>query len=70
MANMREWNEMDNGELSKKSLCEDCIAVQGLIILTLGGLGGFCCVNSRIDAAKSREDSEKLAGCVIAKTVG
>lgn len=33
VANMREWNEMDNGELSKKSLREDYITTQGLTSL-------------------------------------
>lgn len=36
--NMKEWNEMDAGELSKKSLREDYITTQGLIILALGRL--------------------------------
>ncbi len=31
VVNMREWNEMDSGELSKKSLREDYITTQGLI---------------------------------------
>ena len=38
VVNMREWNEMDSGELSKKSLREDYITTQGLIILALGRL--------------------------------
>lgn len=53
VANMREWNEMDNGELSKKSLREDYITTQGLIILALGRLGEFYCANPKIDMAKS-----------------
>lgn len=53
VANMREWNEMDNGELSKKSLREDYITTQGLIILALGRLGEFYCANPEIDMEKS-----------------
>lgn len=47
--NMREWNEMDKGELSKKSLREDYITTQGLIILALGRLCEFFCQHSEID---------------------
>ncbi len=47
--NMREWNEMDKGELSKKSLREDYITTQGLIILALGRLCEFFCQNTGID---------------------
>ena len=47
--NMHEWNEMDRGELSKKSLREDYITTQGLIILALGRLCEFLCQNKDID---------------------
>lgn len=47
--NMREWNEMDRGELSKKCLREDYITTQGLIILALGRLCEFFCQNKYID---------------------
>lgn len=47
--NMREWNEMDSGELSKKSLREDYITTQGLIILALGRVCEFLCRHSDID---------------------
>lgn len=53
VANMREWNEMDRGELSKKSLREDFITTQGLIILALGRLCEFYCKNPEIDMVKS-----------------
>jgi len=39
--NMREWNEMDRGDLSKKSLRENYIVTQGLTILALGRLCEF-----------------------------
>ena len=58
--NMREWNEMDNGELSKKSLREDYITTQGLIILALGRLGEFYCANSKIDMANSLKGLQKI----------
>lgn len=49
VVNMREWNEMDKGELSKKSLREDYITTQGLIILALGRLCEFFCQYPEID---------------------
>lgn len=51
--NMREWNEMDKGELSKKSLREDYITTQGLIILSLGRLCEFFCLNQNINVEDS-----------------
>lgn len=51
VTNMREWQEMDSGELSKKSLREDYITTQGLIILALGRLGEFFYRNPSIDLA-------------------
>ena len=53
--NMREWNEMDRGELSKKSLREDYITTQGLIILALGRLCEFFCQNDNVDMKASLE---------------
>lgn len=47
--NMREWNEMDKGELSKKSLREDYITTQGLIILALGRICEFFCQHPEVD---------------------
>lgn len=58
--NMREWNEMANGELSKKSLRENYITTQGLIILALGRLGEFCCVNPKIDMVKTLNGLQKI----------
>ena len=60
VANMREWNEMDNGELSKKSLREDYITTQGLIILALGRLGEFYFANPKIDMMKSLKGLRKI----------
>lgn len=60
VANMREWNEMDRGELSKKSLREDFIITQGLIILALGRLGEFYCQNLEIDMDKSLEGLRRI----------
>ena len=58
--NMREWNEMANGELSKKSLREDYITTQGLIILALGRLGEFYFANLKIDMTKSLKGLQKV----------
>ena len=58
--NMREWNEMDAGELSKKSLREDYIITQGLIILAFGRLCEFYCENPQIDMEKSLKGLRKI----------
>ena len=58
--NMREWNEMDSGELSKKSLREDYIITQGLIILSLGRLCEFYCLNRDINMSKSLKGLYKI----------
>ena len=58
--NMREWNEMDNGELSKKSLREDYITTQGLIILALGRLCEYYCVNPEIHMVQSLKGLKKI----------
>lgn len=47
--NICEWNEMDAGELSKKSLRENYIITQGLIILAFGRLCEFYGQNPQID---------------------
>lgn len=58
--NMREWNEMDNGDLSKKSLREDYITTQGLIILALGRLCEYYCVNPEINMVQSLRGLKKI----------
>ena len=58
--NMREWNEMDSGELSKKSLREDYITTQGLIILALGRLCEFYCKRPSIDMEASLRGLKKI----------
>ena len=57
---MREWNEMDAGELSKKSLREDYITTQGLIILAFGRLCEFYCTNPSIDMVKTLKGLKKI----------
>lgn len=47
--NMREWNEMDKGDLSKKDLRENYIVTQGVTLLALGRLGKFFFENPDID---------------------
>ena len=58
--NMQEWNEMDNGELSKKSLREDYITTQGLIILAFGRLCEFYCANPEIHMVQSLKGLKKI----------
>lgn len=53
VANMREWNEMNNGELSKKDLRENYIVTQGVTILALGRLGKFYSEHPEINIAQS-----------------
>lgn len=60
VANMREWNEMDRGELSKKSLREDYIITQGLIILSLGRLCEFFAENPQRDMKQDLRGLEKI----------
>ena len=49
---MREWNEMDNGELSKKALRECYISTQGVTIHALGRLGSYLLSNNENDLEK------------------
>ncbi len=58
--NMREWNEMDKGELSKKSLREDYITTQGLIILALGRVCEFLCRHANIDMPTALKGLRKI----------
>lgn len=58
--NMREWNEMDRGELSKKSLREDYIITQGLIILSFGRLCEFFATNPQIDMKTKLKGLRKI----------
>ena len=46
-AHMREWNEMDQGNLSKKELRENYISTQGVTIHALGRLGNYLLANKR-----------------------
>jgi len=58
--NMREWGEMDRGDLSKKSLREDYITTQGLIILALGRLCEFLCHQPEIDSREVLKGLQKI----------
>lgn len=60
VTNMREWNEMDAGELSKKSLRENYITTQGLIILSLGRLAEYYCNNADINMIESLKGLQKI----------
>lgn len=41
VANMRDWNDMDNGELSKKELREAYISLRGITLHAFGKLGNY-----------------------------
>lgn len=58
--NMKQWNEMDKGELSKKSLRENYIITQGLIILSLGRLCEFYCTHPTIGMKDSLKKLKKI----------
>ena len=60
VSNMNEWNEMDAGELSKKSLREDYITTQGLIILALGRLCEFFCNTPAINMCETLKGLRKI----------
>jgi len=47
--NMREWNEMDKGDLSKKDLRENYISTQGVTVHALGRLGHYFLSNGEYD---------------------
>lgn len=46
---MREWNDMDHGELSKKELRESYISIQGVTIHALGKLGNYLYCHKEIN---------------------
>lgn len=46
---MRDWNDMDRGDLSKKELRESYISIQGVTIHALGRLGNYLYHHSEID---------------------
>jgi len=50
---MREWNEMDKGEISKKELRECYISTQGVTIHALGRLGHYLLISNKCDFDKS-----------------
>lgn len=58
--NMREWNEMANGELSKKDLRENYIVTQGVTLIALGRLGNFFYFNPEIDMESSLEGLKNI----------
>lgn len=60
VANMKEWNEMDAGELSKRCLREDYITTQGLIILSLGRLCEFFYNTPTVDMCEALKGLRKI----------
>lgn len=51
--NMREWGEMERGELSKKDLREKYIVTQGVTLLALGRLGQFLFEHPEVEMMSS-----------------
>lgn len=52
MANMRDWNDMDKGELSKKELREAYISLRGITLHAFGKLGAYFFSHPQYDIHK------------------
>lgn len=52
VANMRDWNDMDKGELSKKELREAYISLRGITLHAFGKLGAYFFSHSQYDIHK------------------
>ena len=50
---MKEWSELEHGDLSKKTLRENYIITQGVTLLALGRLGKYYYDNPDIDMQNS-----------------
>lgn len=57
---MKEWNEMDKGELSKIELRESYICTQGITIHALGKLGNYLYLNSKYDLEENLKGLAKV----------
>ena len=51
--NMRDWNEMDRGDLSKKELREAYISLQGITLHAFGKLGNYFYMHPEYDVQES-----------------
>ena len=51
-ANMREWNDMDRGELSKKELREAYISLRGITLHAFGKLGNYLFRHPELELGK------------------
>ena len=52
VANMRDWNDMDKGELSKKELRESYISLRGITLHAFGKLGAYFFSHPQYDIHK------------------
>ena len=57
---MREWNEMDKDELSKRELREAYICTQGITIHALGKVGNYLYLNPKYNLEKSLHGLSKI----------
>lgn len=53
VTHMKDWNEMDRGDLSKKELRESYISVQGVTIHAFGKLGHYLYSHQELDIEES-----------------
>jgi DNA sulfur modification protein DndB len=58
--NMRDWNDMDKGDLSKKELRESYISLRGVTIHAFGKLGHYLFLHSECDLGKSLKGLSKI----------
>ena len=60
VANMRDWNDMDNGELSKKELREAYISLRGITLHAFGKLGEYFFSHPQYDLHKCLTGLSKI----------
>lgn len=60
VANMKEWQELEDSQLSKKDLRENYIVTQGVTLLALGRLGRYYYENQEIDMSASLAGLKKI----------
>lgn len=58
--NMRDWNDMDKGDLSKKELRESYISLRGVTIHAFGKLGHYLFLHPEYDLNKSLKGLSKI----------
>lgn len=60
VANMRDWNDMDKGELSKKELREAYISLRGITLHAFGKLGAYFFSHPQYDLHKCLTGLSKI----------